>query len=115
MQSWSVTANRVGNRFLGVLLTLVLVVAVAGLPVPVEAEHDGDVTHVAPPHVGHGVALVGQELQLKQSVLPDFLPEVARIDIPTAPAVGTTPIRKLRIDAKNGRAPPNRLPRAPPA
>ena len=108
------TANKVGDRFLGVALALALVVAVTGLPVPVEAEHDGDVTHVAPPHVGHGVALVSQELQLKQSVLPDFLPEVAQIEIPSAPAVRTTSIRKLRIDAKNGRAPPNRLPRAPP-
>ena len=102
------------NRLLGVALALALVISGTGLPIPLEDEHDGDVTHLAAPHSGHGVALASQELRLKQPVLPQSLPLESLLQLPDPPSVRVAIVRKHRIVAKDGRAPPNQLPRAPP-
>jgi hypothetical protein len=110
-----VTTTRGIHRLLGATLALTLVVSGTGLPLPMEDDHEGDVTHIAAPHVGHGVALVSQELRLRQPVLPQFLAPEALLELSEPPAVRTPTARKHRILARDGRAPPDRLPRAPPA
>jgi len=98
----------------GVPLTLLLVLAGAGLAVPIEEEHRGDAPHVAAPHTGHGVALVGQELRLERPVTPGFLPVEDLAQIPDPPIVRSAIFLEREIDAKDSRAPPKSLPRAPP-
>lgn len=107
-------ASRSGKVLVGVPLTLLVVLAGAGLAVPVEEEHQGDAPHVAAPHTGHGVALVGQELRLERPVTPEFLPVESAAEIPDSPVVRSVMLLEREIDAKDSRAPPKALPRAPP-